>query len=289
MNRADPSSNLIVGCGDTGLRVARRLRECGQTVCAVVRSIESRDALAAEGLASSALDLDAEITLPEADQVLWFAPPPERGSTDPRIRRWLSGLTHEPRRIVYISTSGVYGDCQGRWIDETEPCHPKTDRGRRRLDAELALQAFAGRSGSEVVILRVPGIYGPGRMPTARLRSGLAVVFEKESPYTNRIHIDDLATVARAAMQRSKPGAAYNVSDGHPTTMSDYFLRCSRLLGLPEPPRVSLATARATFTPALLSFLDESKRLINRRMIEELGVDLLYPNLDAGLLSCIQD
>ncbi|MGQ0618966.1 MAG: NAD-dependent epimerase/dehydratase family protein [Panacagrimonas sp.] len=286
MNRVDPScDNLIIGCGDVGRRVARRLRERGESVHAVVRSTASRDALTTgEGIAASSLDLDSAMALPQAERVFWFAPPPDRGNTDPRIRSWLDGLRHPPRRIVYISTSGVYGDCEGRWIDETETLNPRTDRGRRRLDAEFALRQHAGRSA--VVILRVPGIYGPGRLPTTRLRSGLAVVREEESPYTNRIHSEDLASVALAAVDRGTPGQAYNVSDGHPTTMSDYFLRCARLLGWPEPPRVSLAEARTTFTPALLSFLDESKRLINRRMIEELGVTLRYPSLDEGLASC---
>lgn len=283
----DPFPYLIVGCGDLGLRVARRLSARGEAVYAIVRRGASRDALAREGIASAAVDLDLEAGLSAAERVFWFAPPPERGTTDTRLRRWISSTSlHHPRRIVYVSTSAVYGDCAGRWIDESEPLNPRTDRGRRRLDAEIALRRYAQHGGGEVVILRVPGIYGPGRLPLARLRSGLAVVREDESPYTNRIHSEDLATVALAAMDRGQPGAAYNASDGHPTTMSDYFLRCARLLGLPEPPHVSLAEARESFTPALMSFLEESKRLVNRRMVEELGVKLAYPDLEAGLPSC---
>jgi len=281
---------LIIGCGDVGLRVARRLRDSGIAVTGLVRSESSAAALQAEGIDTRTGDLDSDtVVLPAADRIFWFAPPPTHGTQDPRLRRALACLDQRtPRRLVYISTSGVYGDCQGRWIDESESLKPQTDRGRRRLDAEQVLAEFGERTRCEVVILRVPGIYGPGRLPVERLRRQLPVVQESECPWTNRIHANDLATIALAAMDRGRPGAAYNVADGRPTTMTDYFTRSARLLGLPEPPRITLAEARLQLTPALLSFLEESKRLLTRRMHEDLRVELRYPDLASGLPTCLE-
>lgn len=282
-------ASLIVGCGDLGLRVARQLRQRGSTVQGVVRTDGSVASLAAEGIPARALDLDSEpLSVADADLVYWFAPPPAQGQTDPRLRRTLDAMLARPvRRLVYVSTSGVYGDCAGRWIDEDEPLKPRTDRARRRLDAERALAGFALATGCQTVILRVPGIYGPGRLPLERLRSAAPVIHEPESPWSNRIHVEDLAQAALAAMARGRAGAAYNVSDGNPSSMSDYFLRCARLLGLPEPPRITLQEARSRLTPAMRSFLDESKRLLITRMREELGVRLRFPDLDAGLRACL--
>lgn len=261
----------------------------------MVRTAASAHALAQHGLAATAADLDREDSGADADEVYWFAPPPMQGTQDPRLRRWLAGLApraRRARRIVYVSTSGVYGDCAGRWIDEDEPLKPQTDRGRRRMDAELALQAFAQSTRSEHVVLRVPGIYGPGRLPVERLKQGLPVVEDSESEagrrWTNRIHIEDLAEAALAAMALGRAGAAYHIADGQPTTMSDYFTRCARLLGLPDPPRIAQSEARTRLGPAMASFLEESKRLLNRRMREELGVRLRYPGLATGLPSCLE-
>ncbi|MDB5967839.1 MAG: Nucleoside-diphosphate-sugar epimerase [Hydrocarboniphaga sp.] len=281
------SPALIVGCGDIGLRVARQLLERGIAVHGQVRSTASAQALNEAGVTPVIADLDAPATraAENYELVFWFAPPPLAGDTDPRLRAWLA--KNSPKRIVYISTSGVYGDCGNRWIDESEPLKPQTSRGRRRVDAEAALADHAERRGTEVAILRVPGIYGPGRLPIERLRQGLPVINEDESPTTNRIHSDDLARSAIAAAERGEPGAAYNVSDGSPTTMTDYFCRCAALLGLPEPRRVSMAEARRTFTPAMLSFLEESKRLLVSRMRDELAVRPRYPDLASGLPSCL--
>ncbi len=280
-----PAPTLIVGCGDIGRRVASRLIARGQAVRGQVRSAPSASDLAIAGIAPLQRDLDTDAIDDGAADVFWFAPPPNAGTGDPRLRRWLA--VNRPRRIVYISTTGVYGDCAGRWIDESESLKPQTDRGRRRLDAELALAEHAQRHGTQIVILRVPGIYGPGRLPIARLQAGHAVIEERESPPTNRIHAEDLAEVAVAAMQRGVAGLAYNVGDGSPTTMTDYFCRCAALLGLPEPQRISLAEAHRRFTPAMLSFLDESKRLLTDRMRRELGVIPRYPDLATGLPSCL--
>jgi nucleoside-diphosphate-sugar epimerase len=179
----------------------------------------------------------------------------------------------------------VYGDCQGRWIDEDEPLRAHSERGRRRIDAERALQDWRG-AGRSLVVLRVPGIYGPGRLPEARLRQGLPVLEPAQSPWSNRVHAEDLAEAALVAAVRGRDGAAYHVADGTPTTMADYFTRCARVLGLPEPPRVDLAEARRSFTPAMWSYMEESKRLRIDRLRDELGYAPRYPDLDHGLPAC---
>lgn len=285
-----PPAAAIAGCGDIGLRVARRLRAMGREVTAIVRSGQSEQALRGQGFAAQVLDLDADavpapLELPAL--VFYFAPPPPAGEGDPRLRRFLAALASPPQRLVYISTSGVYGDCNGRWIDEDEPLKPVSARAQRRLDAERALGDYAQRHGSALVTLRVPGIYGHGRLPLERLRQGLPVIRPEESPYTNRIHADDLAEAALHAAAHGAPGAAYNISDGEPTTMCDYFSRCAQLLGLPPPPQVTYEEARRVFTPAMWSFMEESKRLRNERMRSALRFVPRYANLAAGLPSCV--
>lgn len=287
---------LIVGCGDVGRRLARRLQQAGHAVTGVVSSAASAHALRERGIEPRLFDLDQALAAdrrPDAGQIYWLAPPPRQGAGDPRLRRWLETLRARTRKLVYISTSGVYGDCQGRWIDEDQTPRPLTDRGRRRLDAEQALAHLAAGSGTQYCVLRVPGIYGPGRLPVARLRQGLPVVRDDPDParrrWTNRVHAEDLADIAMAAMARGRHGAVYHACDGQPTTMSDYFGRCARLLGLPPPPEISMEQARNTLSPALLSFLEESRRLSNERMSRELGVQLRYPDLDSGLPACLED
>jgi nucleoside-diphosphate-sugar epimerase len=188
-----------------------------------------------------------------------------------------------PRRIVYISTTGVYGDCQGEWVDETRAPNPTADRARRRLDAEEQLRSFGARTGCEAVILRVPGIYGPDRLPVERLRKGLPLLREDEAPWSNRVHVDDLVAACLAAMARGRGGAVYNISDGHPSTMTDYFRRVADALALPRPNEIARAAAGDHIDAGMLSYLAESKRIDNRRMREELGVVLRYPTLAQGL------
>lgn len=274
---------LIVGCGDIGQRVATRLRAMRREVTAIVRSLPAAEALRAEGLQVLQADLDRDAPLVTAPLLFWFAPPPLQGDADPRLRRWLAAQAQPPARLVYISTSGVYGDCGGRWIDEDAPLRPLSARARRRLDAENALREWGG----DHVILRVPGIYGPGRLPRERLLQGLPVVREAESPWTNRIHAEDLAGAALHAAAWGRPGAAYHVADGHPTTMCDYFTRCAQLLGLPPPPQLSLEEARERLTPAMWSFMEESKRLRIERLCEELRYRPRYPDLEQGLPACL--
>jgi nucleoside-diphosphate-sugar epimerase len=282
---------LIVGCGYLGRQVGAHYLAQGQPVTGVVRSAASSRTLAAQGILPLQVDLDAaELpSLPCAEaRVFYFAPPTERGTTDPRVRRLVESFkdSGQPGRIVYMSTTGVYGDCHGAWVDETHPVTPRADRARRRLDAERALQRWHRDSGGQLVILRVAGIYGPGRLPLQRLREGLPVVRDAESPFTNRIHVQDLVQVCVAAMDRGISGRIYNACDGHPSTMADYFRRLAELAGLPPAPQISLVEAPQRLSPGMLSYMEESRRLSNRRIVEELGVELKYPSLESGLPAC---
>lgn len=283
---------FIIGCGDIGQRTAKLCMAQHGAVGALVRSMERAQPLDHLGIALIQGDLDEGASLahlPLKNTLLfYFAPPPNHGTADPRLRNILTAITPEnrPTKIVYISTTGVYGDCQGAWVTEDTPTHPRNERGMRRLDAEMALRHWQHGTNVPVVILRVPGIYGPGRLPIERIKQGLPVVREEEAPYSNRIHADDLARICIAAAQHGRAGQVYNVSDGNPSSMTDYFNKTADLLNLPRPPAVSMAEARLCLTPGMLSFLEESRRIDNRKMHAELGVTLLYPTLDTGLPAC---
>lgn len=285
----DPSSVFVVGCGDIGRRVARLWQQRGVPVTGLARrSARLGDA----GITPWPADLDDPASLrglPTKDAlVYYFAPPPSRGRTDPRMARFLAALgpDRRPARIVAISTSGVYGDRHGAMVDETTPPRPGTDRGHRRLDAEQQVRQFGWQHGIPVIILRVGGIYGPGRLPVERLRQRVPMVAESEAPITNRIHADDLALVCLAAGQRGRPDSIYNVSDGNPGNMTDYFNTVADFLGLPRPPRISREEAERTLSPGMLSYLRESRRMDTTRMREELGMELRYPDLQTGLAAC---
>jgi len=286
-------SVLIAGCGDIGLRVAGLEQAAGRRVLGLARSAAAALRLAGAGVEAVAGDLDqanALDGLPAGVAVLYyFAPPPPQGDFDPRLAGLLAGLDAPaaPRRLVYISTSGVYGDCGGAWVDEGWPVNPRSARGKRRAAAESCLREWAGARGVDAVVLRVPGIYGPGRLPKERILRGVPVVRVEESPWSNRVHADDLAQACFLAARRGAAGGVYNVSDGQPSTMTDYFFQVADCLGLPRPPAITLEAARRVLGPGVLSFLEESKRLDNRRMREELGVALRYPRLAEGLAACL--
>ena len=283
---------LIIGCGDIGRRVAARLTGSQRAVTCVVRSEAS--AMTARAAGTHVLRVDLDSDTPPAGwasgygEVYYFAPPPREGDTDERLSRCLAQFDtgRPPARIVYISTSAVYGDCNGAWITEAQPLAPSTTRGRRRLDAETQLREWTRSRGVGLVILRVPGIYGPGKLPLARLDQGLPVLREADAPWTNRIHADDLAAICIAAMQADSPDVVYNVSDGHPSNRTDYFFRVADAAGLPRPPEVDREEAGRVLSPGMLSFLQDSRRMKNDKLLRELGITLQYPDLDAGLASC---
>ena len=286
---------LIVGCGDIGQRVAALLPAGEYDVTGIVRSEASRERLAKTGVRAVCLDLDrpgSGISLgSRTADIYYFAPPPPAGLQDLRMMAFLGLLqgAMPVRRIVYISTSAVYGDCKGAWITETQPLNPATPRGHRRQDAEQQLLAWCRARATRWTILRVPGIYGPGKLPLKRLREGTPVLCEDASPYTNRIHADDLASICIAAMHGAISNTVYNVSDGHPSNMTDYFFRVADAAGLPRPPVVTREEAPAVLSPGMLSFLQDSRRMDNSKLLGELGVELQYPDLEAGLASCFTD
>lgn len=277
----------IVGCGDIGRRMLARYRAAGVQCVAVTRSAASAEAATALGARVFTLDLDHPErwpdTGPDGAAVVYLAPPPREGTRDPRIRAFLDRHGANIRRLVLVSTTGVYGDCGGAWIDEDTPPAPATDRGRRRLDAENAARAWAARTGGGLVILRVPGIYSGDRLPVDRLRKALPVVRESESAFTNRIHAEDLARICMAAVESREPLLVLNATDGHPTTMTAYFNRVADALGLPRPPEVGLDEAQEALSPGMLSYAVESRRIGNRRLLDTLGIELEYPDLDATL------
>lgn len=282
---------LIVGSGDVARRaipwLARRFR-----VFALVRRAEAAAGLRALGALPLVADLDDRRSLVRlagiADAVLHFAPPPGTGEHDPRMARLLAALASRrslPQRLVYISTTGVYGDCAGAWTDETRPCRPQSARARRRVDAERRLSAFGRRLPVTVSVLRAPGIYAADRLPLDRLRRGDPVLASGEDVYTNHIHADDLARAACLALFRGAAGRAYNAVDHSALKMGDYFDAVADAFGLSRPPRASRAGIATRLSPAALSFMAESRRLDNRRLCQELRVTLRYPTVADGLFA----
>lgn len=280
---------LIIGCGDTGLRVARIALAAGHRCIGVVRTAESAARLNHEGVDARVIDLDGDIEpLPVADRVLITAPPPRQGVEDTRIRRVLAAL-QPPQRLVYISTSGVYGDYGGDWVDETSELRPTTPRAQRRADAEAQLLAWSRLMDVSLSRLRVPGIYGPGRLPVQRLKRGLPVIRPEEAPWSNRIHVADLACVCWLALTADDVELVYNVSDGVPSTMTDYFLTCARLLDLPEPSQIPLAQAEQSLGAQAASFVRESRRLRTDRLREGLGFEPVYADLERGVTASLAE
>ena len=281
------STVLIIGCGDIGRRVAALHRARGDRVIGIVRSEDSATRLRHEDIEPVVADLDTQATLlPAADLVYHFAPPQAEGTTDTRTRALLARLP-VCSRLVYISTSGVYGDHAGAWVDETTPPRPRTDRARRRLDAEQQLRAWGAQHAVDVLILRVGGIYGPGRLPVDRL-DGMKVVCPDEAPYSNRIHADDLATMCVLVAERGVAGDVYNAADDEPSTMTDYFYAVADSVGKARPPCVSMAEARRSFSPGMLSYLNESRRMSTAK-IKALGAALRYPDLRSGVAASLAE
>jgi len=287
------SSIFIVGCGDIGRRVAVLAREKGCEIKALSRSPEKIELLNRSGIRTFSGDLDSTSTLidlPIAGSTLfYFAPPPGGGVVDPRMGNFCNAVQpgREPEKVIYLSTTGVYGDCGDMPVTEETTPNPQTTRARRRLNAEAVISSWGRERGVPVVILRVTGIYGPGRLPRQHLMSGIPLLSEGEAPITNRIHADDLARVCLAAAEKGENGDIYNVSDGEHSTMTHYFNAVADLLGISRPVQICRDEAAKTMPPLLYSYFCENRRIDNRRMLEKLGIRLLFPTLAEGLKSCL--
>jgi nucleoside-diphosphate-sugar epimerase len=281
---------FIVGCGYIGRRVACLARDAGCETTCLVRSAEHGDALEKEGFRTMVATLDdpAGIQVPDAAAggvVLYCVPPPGGGLFDTRARNFCAVLAASPppATIVYLGATSVYSETHGGVVTEDSPTAPASAMGKRRLDAEAAFRAFGAAHGTAVVILRISGIYGPGRLPLMQISQGQPLLKEEESGPSNRIHADDLAQVCLAAVERGENGAIYNVSDGHPASMTSYFNAAADVLGLPRQPQVTLDEARQAMSPLMFSYVSESRVVDNSRMLEKLGVRLRYPTMALGL------
>ena len=286
---------LIVGCGDVGLRVARQLPPRLKLI-ALTSSAERLPALRAQGITPLLGNLDDSASVRRlaglATRVVHLAPPPGDNPdwrSDPRTRALLRALRlrSPPRSLVYGSTSGVYGDCQGAWVRETQPVKPNTPRSQRRVNAEGQLRLFGRSSGTQVHILRIPGIYAPDReggTPRGRLLRGTPVLRREDDVYTNHIHADDLARACLAALWRGKRQRITHASDDSQLLMGDYFDLAADLYQLPRPARLARSTAQQQLPLMLLSFMGESRRLDNQRLKQELRLVLRYPTVAQGLV-----
>ncbi|SNS98032.1 Nucleoside-diphosphate-sugar epimerase [Noviherbaspirillum humi] len=281
-NRVGKPRLLIVGCGDVGMRLLPLLRDRFR-VFALTSQPARRDELRAAGAVPVVADLDRPATLARlarlATRVVHLAPPPSDGAIDRRSRN-LAAILPEGTHLVYVSTTGVYGDCGGAWVDESRPVNPTSARAGRRVDAEMVLRRWAKRTQSRLSILRVPGIYAAERLPIERLRKGTPALREEEDVYTNHIHADDLARIIVQALFRGAANRVYNTVDDSDMKMGEYFDAVADTAGLPRPPRLPREELRQAVSPMLLSFMSESRRLRNERMKRELAVRLRYPTVE---------
>jgi len=273
----------LIGCGDIALRAASMLRGRAR-IYGLTRRADEVPKLRAQGIVPLVADLDDFATLRRLATapfaVLHCAPPPSDGRDDPRTQRLLAALTRAriiPQRFVYISTSGVYGDCAGARIAETRTRRAQTPRAKRRMAAEDRLRSWAARHGVQLALLRAPGIYAESRLPLERIKQATPVLAADDDVFINHVHADDLARAAVAAIFHGRPNRAYNVTDDAEMKMGGWFDTVADAFQLPRPPRVTWEEAEQRIAPMLLSFMSESRRLVNTRMKRELRVRLAYP------------
>lgn len=285
MKKHHPPRLLVIGCGDVGMRLLALLRG-RYRIFAVTRQAENVHAIRTAGATPIVADLDKPDTLARlarlAPRIVHLAPPPNSGERDTRTRALLPVLPMHAN-MVYVSTTGVYGDCAGGFVHETRAPNPQNARAVRRVDAENCLRAWATRTHSRLSILRVPGIYARERLPIERLQKGTPALLEQDDVYTNHIHADDLARIIALALVRGAANRVYHAVDDSVMLMGDYFDAVARAFGLPPAPRLARDDLKQHVSPVLYSFMAESRRLGNRRIKEELGVRLRYRDVQAAL------
>lgn len=280
---------VVAGCGYIGERIARRYVAAGAELQCLVRSPEHCRLLVESGFATSACSLDVSPDhLPcslEASTLFYLVPPPGGGIKDSRARNFIEAMkrTPAPAKIIYMSATSVYSETEGGVVHELSPARPVSAMGKRRLDAEQAFLEYGASTGTAVVILRISGIYGPGRLPLMQISNRHPLLREDESGPSNRIHADDLVSVCCAAADKGEMGDIFNVSDGHPSSMTSYFNLCADALGYPRQPQVSLEEAQRVMSPLMLSYVTESKIVDSSRIFSKLGVQLRYPDMTTGI------
>ena len=276
---------LLVGCGDVGMRLLPLLRNHFR-----VYALTSQQSRIAELRAAGAVPIVANLDMPHtlhrlsglANTIVHLAPPQSEGKLDRRTRN-LTAILPRHGKLVYVSTTGVYGDCGGAVFDETRPTAPVNARAARRVDAEQTLRRWARGAQGQVAILRVPGIYAADRLPVERLKQGTPALIDADDVYTNHIHADDLAQIIRLALFRALPMRVYHTVDDSDLKMAAYFDLVADAFGLPHPPRVARTELAKQVSPMLMSFMSESRRLLNHRIKDELGVRLFYPTVSHTL------
>ena len=284
----------IIGCGYIGKKVANLLLKKNINPLCLVHTEQSVSKCNDLGLKVKQFELDQKgLGLSENDQhklvkgnIAYFSPPPPKGKVDTRMEHFLEVLKSapaKPGKILLISTTGVYGDCSGEWIDETRPLNPMADRAYRRANAEEQLKRYCEKNNIEYVIFRVPGIYAADKLPIKRITSGEPIVNAADSGYTNRIHAEDLSRFCVEALMSDTPSGVYNCCDGHPSTMNDYFMRVADAFGIERPREISLMQAQQELSKGMLSYLAESKRISNKKLTTHFKTLFVYSNLQAGL------
>ncbi len=284
--------SVIFGAGDVGRRIISQLLNGGMTsdeIHAYVNTVESAERCARLKVVAQTLNLDdigRDLSLCHNSNLYYTVPPQGFGVTDMRsaalLEFWqLTGVT--PRKVVLISTTGVYGDCDGEWVNENSPTAPQTDRGKRRLDSERAWLDWGHQNGVPVVVLRVPGIYAYSRLPRQRLLKRTPVVRADECGYTNRIHADDLAQISVRAMESGGGGEIFNVTDGVPGKISEYLQTAAHVIGMSPLPEISMQDAQTHLSAGMLSYLSESRKISNEKMLAQLDIKLRYPDFKVGI------
>jgi len=284
----------IIGCGYIGKKITGLLIARDVSSHCFVKSETSKDACSKMGLPVFQFNLDekglslnkSQIKEFDKSALAYLAPPQRNGLTDVRMANFISALESVnvvPHKIVLISTTGVYGDCKGEWIDESRATQPQADRAFRRLSAETQLAEYCEKNNIKLVVFRVPGIYASDKLPIKRITSGEPIVRAADSGYTNRIHAEDLSAFCVEALLEKVESGIFNCCDGEPSTMNDYFTKVADALGLPRPEEISLSKAKQTLSEGMLSYLAESKRISNKKLLSHFKTQLKYPNLEAGL------
>ncbi|MEM6639094.1 MAG: NAD-dependent epimerase/dehydratase family protein [Pseudomonadota bacterium] len=285
-------SSLILGCGYTGTRLAKRDLAGGTPVQAVVSKPERVHELAAQNIEAVAWNLDQRAPAPSLapfDTLVYLAPPPSSGDTDPRLEHALDALGSQPKRLIYISTTGVYGNRNGTRVTEDDAPSPESARAHRRVAAERTATAWARSHGARCVILRVPGIYGPSRLPLKAIMDARPVLAQAEAGPGNRIHVDDLVTVIQRVREASDPPDILNVGDGNPLSSTDFTFEVARQTGRPPPPEHSLDALRAEVSEMAWSFIRESRLVDVSRLHNTLAPPLRYLDPKAGIAASLQE